>query len=148
MSKRIRALTVAGAALTLAYLGATVIHGQEPLPPKGKGEPMRGTWGFSASGTIVPPPPLAPTPAAAVGVITFEPTGECRIDDTINIGGTIALRTSDSCSYVLQSGRGTIVAIFGDGSIVPLSFVLVDHERELRFIRTDLGVAEGVAKLQ
>jgi len=36
----------------------------------------------------------------------------------------------------------------GDPVLVPLSFVLVDHHREMRFIRTDVGVASGVATLQ
>jgi len=52
-------------------------------------------------------------------------------------------------SYTLVNGRGSInVAFPGDPGPVPLSFVLVDHDREMRFIRTDLGVAAGVAKLQ
>ncbi len=148
MPNRRRSLTTAAAVMALsAGLGTTVTRAQQPT--KGKGDPMRGTWGFSASGTIVPPATPAPTPAAAVGVMTFQPTGECEIEDTINIGGTMLSRTSDWCSYEQTNGRGTITAMFpGDPGPVPLSFVLVDHEREMRFIRTDLGVAEGVAKLQ
>ena len=43
-------------------------------------------------------------------------------------------------------GTGTITVTFmGDPGPTPLSFVVVDNERELRFVRTDLGVAEGVA---
>ena len=41
-----------------------------------------------------------------------------------------------------------VVTFPDDPVVVPLSFVLVDKEREMRFIRTDLGVAEGGAKLQ
>jgi hypothetical protein len=149
MSNRIRALTVAAAALTLAAaLGTAVSLAQDSALPL-KGEPMRGTWGFSASGTIVPPAVPAATPAAAVGLMTFQPTGNCVIEDTINIGGASLSRASNSCTYSLVNGRGSINVTFPDDPVpVPLSFVLVDHDREMRFIRTDLGVAEGVAKLQ
>jgi hypothetical protein len=112
---------------------------------------MRGSWGFSASGTILPPAAPAPTPAVAVGLMTFDPqTRDCVIMDTINIGGARLSRTSESCTYSLTTdGRGSIVAGFpGDPELTPLAFVLVDKEREMRFVRTDLGVAEGVAKLQ
>lgn len=144
-----QSLTVTAATLTIAAtLGSTVGRTQDPPL---KGESMRGTWGFSASGTILPPAASAPTPAVAVGVMTFDPqTRDCVIVDTINIGGTRLSRTSESCTYSLTAdGRGSIVAGFpGDPALTPLEFVLVDKERELRFIRTDLGVAEGVAKLQ
>jgi hypothetical protein len=147
MSNHTRA--VAGAALALAAaLGAALSLAQEGASPL-KGESLRGTWGFSASGTIVPPAVPGATPAVAVGVMTFQPTGNCAIEDTINIGGTSLSRASNSCTYTLENGRGAINATFpGDPVLVPLSFVLVDHDREMRFIRTDLGVASGVAKLQ
>jgi hypothetical protein len=149
MSNHGRAMTVAAAALTLAALGTSVMPAGDGLPLKG--EPMRGTWGFSASGTIVPPATSVPTPAAAVGLMTFDPnTRNCVIQDTVNIGGSSFSRTSETCTYGLGSdGRGSIVVTFPDDPvIVPLSFVLVDKDREMRFIRTDLGVAEGGAKLQ
>ncbi len=81
--------------------------------------------------------------------MTFQPTGNCDIEDTINVGGTSLSRASSSCTYTLANGRGSINVTFpGDPGPVPLSFVLVDHDREMRFIRTDLGVATGVAKVQ
>jgi len=131
-----------------AALGEAMSRAQDPPLPL-NGELMRGTWGFSASGTIVPPAVPTATPAAAVGLMTFEPTGDCAIQDTINIGGASLSRASNSCTYTLVNGRGSINVTFPeDPGPVPLSFVLVDHDREMRFIRTDLGVAAGVAKLQ
>jgi hypothetical protein len=143
MRKGRRSLTAAAVLALAAALGTTVTRAQQPP----KGDPMRGTWGFSARGTIVLPD-SPPIPAVAVGVMTFDPTGACTIEDTVNIGGSSESRTSASCSYGLERGRGTITATFAGSGNVPLSFVLVDHEREMRFIRTDVGVAEGVAKLQ
>jgi hypothetical protein len=144
MHHRKRSLTAAAAVLAASAVQAsTVTHAQEPT----KGDAMRGAWGFSARGTIVLPD-SPPIPAVAVGVMTFEPNGGCTIEDTINIGGASESRTSVSCSYSLERGRGTITATFAGSGDVPLSFVLVDHEREMRFIRTDLGVAEGVGRPQ
>jgi len=75
--------------------------------------------------------------------------------DTINIGGTAIPpspppRESETCEYdVFPNGFGTILVTFdGDPGPTPLSFVIVDGGNEIRFIRTDLGVASGVAKRQ
>ncbi len=111
---------------------------------------IEGEWGFSASGTIVPPALPVATPAAAVGVITFDGGGGCFFSDTINIGGTSGSRTSTTCAYSVDpDGTGTISVLFpGDPGPTPLSFVIVNDMQEIRFIRTDLGVASGVAKRQ
>ncbi len=111
---------------------------------------IRGDWGFSASGTIVPPAFDAATPAVAVGTISFYGPDECLFTDTINIGGTATSRTSTQCTYnVGTDGMGTIEVSFpGDPGPTPLSFVIVSDMKEIRFIRTDLGVASGVAKRQ
>ena len=115
-----------------------------------KNKSISGTWGFSAAGTIVPPAVPAATPAVAVGVMTFDGKGGCSISDTINIGGTSASRTSTTCTYTVNpDGTGSLSAQFpGDPGPTPLSFVIVNDENEIRFIRTDLGVASGVAKRQ
>lgn len=111
---------------------------------------IRGNWGFSAAGTILPPALPATTPAAAVGIMTFDGTGGCSITDTINIGGMSASRTSTTCTYsVYPDGSGSLSALFpGDPGPTPLSFVIVGNAKEIRFIRTDLGVASGVASRQ
>ncbi len=113
-------------------------------------ETIAGSWGFSASGTIVPPAFPAPTPAVAVGIIDFDGAGFCVISDTINIGGQSLSRVSDTCEYgVNPDGTGSLTAEFpGDPGPVPLSFVLVDDANAFRFIRADLGVASGGAERQ
>lgn len=114
-------------------------------------ETVEGKWGFSASGTIVPPAFPAPTPAVAVGIVEFDGGGHCVFTDTVNIGGqSLFSRTSVSCDYqVNPDGSGTIsVQFFGEPGPVPLSFALVNNANTFRFIRTDLGVASGVAERQ
>jgi hypothetical protein len=82
--------------------------------------------------------------------MTFDGKGACSIADTINIGGTAAARVSTTGAYtVAANGMGTMTVTFpGDPGPTPLAFVIADGRKELRFIRTDLGVAEGVATRQ
>ena len=149
MFKRTMLILIVAVAATVAVAassGGTVAVSSERFSDRS----LRGDWGFSADGAIVPPAFPAPVPAVAVGTMHFDGDGGCEISDTINIGGTVASRTSTACSYTVgDDGTGEIVAEFpGDPFPVPLSFVIVDNKREFRFIRTDLGVASGVAKRQ
>ncbi len=86
-------------------LGSTPAWAQKP-PPGPKGDPMRGTWGFSVSGTIVTPDGAPQTPVAIVGLITFDPlTRDCVVEDRINAGGTSVRRTGATCTYSHPSER-------------------------------------------
>jgi hypothetical protein len=146
-----RRLTALVAALTLTAATGVVVRAQGNDGPPLKGEAMAGRWGFSASGTILPPTAAEPTPMVAVGVMTFDPhTRSCIVEDTLNVGGNRLFRVSDSCSYGLgEDGRGAIVVTYAEEpGVVALSFVLVDSGREMQFIRTDHGVTEGMAKRQ
>lgn len=111
---------------------------------------IQGVWGFSASGTIVPPALPAATPAVAMGTMAFDGAGGCSFADTVNIGGTSVSRASSACTYAVGAGgTGLIEVTFpGDPGPTPLSFVIVDSKKEIRFIRTDLGIASGVARRQ
>jgi hypothetical protein len=131
--------------LILGLSGGPRIQAQDPqFGP----ESIRGNWGFSAQGIIVPPAAPQPIPAVAMGIMTFNRDGNCSISDTININGTSASRSSLTCTFAVNpDGTGSIEATFpGDPGPTPLSFVIADHKSEIRFIRTDLGVAAGVAK--
>jgi hypothetical protein len=109
---------------------------------------MAGTWGFSSIATVVPPAVPAQTPAAAVGIMSFDGRGGCTISETFNAGGFSGSQTSTSCSYsVNPDGSGTLSAQTPGGPAA-VSFVLVDDQKEFRLIRTDLIVASGVARRQ
>lgn len=123
-------------------LANSVYAGKPPAPLTDRS--IAGAWAFSADGTIVPD-----TPAVAAGTMTFDGYGGCVISDVINIGGMMEARTSTACTYVVNSdGTGSMDADFAGifAGAVPLFFVIVDNVNEIRFIRTDVGVASGVVK--
>ena len=146
-------LLVLGMAGTLV-LGLVIVLGVSIVPSAQADEQftnksIAGTWGFSASGTVV-----GVGPAVAVGLFAFDGTGGCSINDTLNIAtiGQVGPRTSTACTYnVNQDGTGTLTADFDQpfGGPLPLSFVIVNKKNEIQFIRTDtIAVASGVAKKQ
>jgi hypothetical protein len=120
---------------------------------------IAGTWGYTQFGpVIVVPPvhPLAPTasvPASSVGVITFHGDGTCSSTRVMNLNGIpIGPVPSSRCEYAVNpdgTGSGFIeVLLQGSPLTIPLSFVIVDRGREIRFIGTDQVMSAGVAKRQ
>lgn len=117
---------------------------------------IEGTWGFSGDfGMIVPPAVPQPVPTAALGTVFFDGIGGCSVTNTVNINGTIiGPNTSDTCTYsVNPDGTGTGVAEFSVSGAPfdepsTVAFVIVDHNREIRFINTNSIVAGFTAKRQ
>lgn len=156
-AKRWWLLVLPGLFLLAALLGFGVLAGSSSQSQAAgfTDKSLRGIYGFSAEGTIVPP--LAPEdttiPAVVAGIMTFDGEGGCSISDTANVGGESSSNTTSteggSCTYTVNSdGTGTIEAVLLPGTgETPLSFVII-NKREFRFIRTDPGVAVGVAERQ
>ena len=115
---------------------------------------IKGTWGFSSGiGYLVPPAVPEALPSVGLGIVTFDGTGECTVSNTVNLNGeTFGPFSSDSCTYsVNPDGTGTSVAEFSAGpapGAAPVSFVIVDHGKKIRFIRTDFVVASFEAEKQ
>jgi hypothetical protein len=113
---------------------------------------IRGVWGMSATGQIMPPAAPQPTPFAAVNRIVFDGTGNCEVTVQLNVSGTSVGRlVAQSCTYsVDHDGFGEATAVFGSPSPVtgPLSitFVIVEGARELLGINSSVLVGTGVAK--
>jgi hypothetical protein len=115
---------------------------------------LKGTWGFSGGiGYLVPPEVPEALPAVGLGIVTFDGAGECQVSNTINLNGELfGPFSSDSCTYsVNPDGTGTSVAEFSEGpapGAAPVSFVISDHGKKIRFIRTDFVVASFEAERQ
>lgn len=149
LSARARAALLAalalGALLALLALGAPAgTRATETYSLKS----LRGSWGFTSSGTALPPYAPSALPVAVVGLLTFDGSGGCTVSETINAGGQSFSQTSTACTYTVQpDGTGTLLAQTPGGPS-PIAFVITDNRSELRLIRTDQAVASGVARRQ
>ena len=143
--------------LAVAVIAGSMIMAQVPADDDDgdrvfTNESIKGRWGFSAQGTVLPPAVPVPTLAAAVGIVDFDGVGGCSITDTVNLGGTkIGPLTTKTCTYSVNSnGTGTLSFAFPDDpGPTPVSFVIMDNMKEIRDIRTDqFAVAVGIFKRQ
>ena len=113
---------------------------------------LKGTWGFTASGTLLVT--TTPTPAVAVGVATFDGAGGCTSEAKLNVGGTLLQLTASSCSYTVNAdGTGTQLTVFPGVGAFRTDFVIVDNAKEFGLIISDQAqpgttLASGVAKRQ
>jgi len=128
-------------AAVLAYGGAS--QADEPFTLRS----LRGTFGFSGSGT------LGGASAAVVGLTRFDGVGGCVSTAVLNAAGTVSPLTSTECSYTVNSdGTGSQNLTFGPFGPFTSSFVIVDAKKEVHFILSDgFGggtVASGVSRRQ
>jgi hypothetical protein len=108
---------------------------------------IRGTYGFSASGT------LRGFPAAAVGLNSFDGKGGCAISVQLNslaVGGLIHMDTI-ACTYTVNAdGTGVINSTFPIGMF--RSDIVIINDDEVDFVLSNSipgdVVASGVAKRQ
>jgi len=145
--------------LIVLGLVSIVITGLEAAPkPEGTSKSIAGSWGFTASGLNVPPPPTISTvhePTVAVGTFFFEKdvdgVGNCTILIRTNAGGVVPPGGGPgACIYDLDpdgtgNGIGVLTIPVLPGTI---RFVLVDNGSEIRFIveAPPGSVVSGVAK--
>jgi CspA family cold shock protein len=133
-------------------LASSVSNVQAGIVPDSSIASLNGTWGFSAQGTFVSSAGSTATPLVTVGLMTFNGNTQCAISETLNLGGTKYTRDSTRCSYLAnENGTGTLEARFStpanDRKLL-LSFVYIDSEDAIRFIRTDSGIVNGIAHRQ
>ena len=113
---------------------------------------IRGVWGMSAAGQIMPPAAPQPTPFAAINRVVFDGAGNCEVVVQLNVSGTpVGRLVAQSCTYTVDhDGFGKAVAQFGPDSPVtaplPIAFVVVEGARELLVINSAVLVGSGVAK--
>jgi hypothetical protein len=114
---------------------------------------VTGHYGFNSSlGWLLPPASPQMVPAAGMGRVTFDGDGHCQVTSVANFNGNVVQLSSSSCTYSVDpTGMGTAEAIF-PGAPVPgpidVSFVIVDHGREIRFLNTNAILGTFTARRQ
>ena len=76
---------------------------------------IRGVWGLSGSGQLLPPAVPEPRPFASLNRLVFDGEGNCEVTILANIGGTlVGPLVAENCTYTVDSdGFGRAVAEFG-----------------------------------
>ena len=126
MNKKILSIFVF--ATTIATGGASLAQAQPCSNAS-----LKGTYGFHAFATIVPP--AAPnTPRAIIGVFTLDGRGNWTANLTLDDNGTITPRPTEGGTYVVNADcTGTLFPASG-GSV---ALVVVDGGREFYQMRTN-----------
>ncbi len=161
MKRQFKGLAVgAVAALTLGLLAARSSSAVEEPDGHERGQggvfsrrSIKGSWGYNSSFAMLLPPVVPQAlPFAGMGRISFDGDGGCEVWALGNLNGTTIPSQSSSCRYeVNPDGTGTSEATFPGTPIadpVPVSFVIVDNGREIRFLNTKFFVGTFTARRQ
>jgi len=114
---------------------------------------IKGHYGFNSSlGWLLPPAVPQAVPAAGMGRITFDGEGNCQVASVADFNGNVAHLTSSSCTYSVDAdGMGSAEAVFPGAPVsgpLDVSFVVVDHGREIRFANTNVILGTFTARRQ
>ena len=112
---------------------------------------IRGSWGWTGDGNLVDPVTGQAVHSVGLGIVYFDGYGGCEVTSSVNINGNPqGPITSTSCVYsVNPNGTGQSVATFSDPPFegdAPVTFVIVDKRKEIRFIQENQFVVTFVAK--
>ena len=104
---------------------------------------LRGSFGFTNTGTnLALPSPLA-GPIAQIGRQTFDGRGNTRATTTLSVNGNIVAATAEGTYVVNPDCTGSMTLFVSPfGSTVNADFVIDDDGAELRAIITDAGAIE------
>lgn len=113
---------------------------------------IRGAWGWTGDGKLIIDPETGQTMhTVGLGIVYFDGYGRCEVTSSVNINGTPqGPITSSSCVYsVNPDGTGQSVATFSEPPFegdAPVTFVIVNKRKEIRFIQNNQFVVTFVAK--
>ena len=105
---------------------------------------LQGSFGFSATGTLLALPPPFAGPFGEIGRQTFDGNGNTDATATLSANGNIVKGVTVQGTYVVNpdcTGSMTIY-ILPFGSTADFDFVLDDDGTELRALATDPGAVE------
>ena len=143
---RISAPTILASVFVIVLILGTVSRAQAAEGGGCSNASLRGSFGFTSTGTLLAlPPPLA-GPFAEVGRQSFDGNGNTEGTATVSANGNI-FGVTVSGTYVVNpacTGSMTLNVSFPDGSqaTVHADFV-IDDGSEVRSIGTDQGVVES-----
>ena len=106
---------------------------------------LQGSFGFSATGTLLALPPPFAGPFAEIGRQTFDGNGNTDATATLSANGNIVKGVTVQGTYVVNpdcTGSMTIY-ILPFGATADLDFVIDDDGEELRAIVTGTGAIES-----
>ena len=105
---------------------------------------LRGSFGFTNTGTnLALPSPLA-GPVAQIGRQTFDGRGNTRATTTLSVNGNILAATAEGTYVVNPDCTGSMTLFVSPFNItINLDFVIDDDGAELRAILTDAGSNES-----
>jgi len=106
---------------------------------------LQGSFGFSATGTLLALPPPFAGPFAEIGRQTFDGNGNTDATATLSANGNIVKGVTVQGTYVVNpdcTGSMTIY-ILPFGTTADLDFVIDDDGEELRAIVTEAGAIES-----
>ena len=139
MKKLLFSLLVLGLGALVAPVSARADDGEFTVAD------VRGSYGFSWDGTIVPPASGSAVPAAAVGLLVADGQGNFTESvRTLSVNGSVSRQTATGTYTVNRNGTGsaTFHVTFGPGVVrtETFDFVIVNNDREAQFVGTDPGV--------
>jgi len=106
---------------------------------------LQGSFGFSATGTLLALPPPFAGPFAEIGRQTFDGNGNTDATATLSANGNIVKGVTVQGTYVVNpdcTGSMTIY-ILPFGTTADLDFVIDDDGEELRAVVTEAGAIES-----
>ena len=106
---------------------------------------LRGSFGFTSTGTLLALPPPSAGPFAEIGRQTFDGSGNTDATATLSANGNIRRVTVQGTYEVNPDCTGSMTLFVSPfNSTVGLDFVIDDDGAELRAIITDAGAIESL----
>jgi len=106
---------------------------------------LRGSFGFTNTGTNLAVPPPFAGPIAQIGRQTFDGRGNTQATTTLSANGNIVRATAEGSYVVNPDCTGSLTLYVSPfGSTVNADFVIDDDGAEVRAIITDEGAIEIV----
>ena len=105
---------------------------------------LKGSFGFTSTGTLLALPPPSAGPFAEIGRQTFDGNGNTDATATLSANGNIKRVTVQGTYEVNPDCTGSMrLVVFPFNSTVDLDFVIDDDGAELRAIVTGTGSVES-----